>query len=254
MTDRIGVSKSSPTVSFYLEADVLSYNVAGNYATLVCYLRSSKSTGSFYNNYGAIFGHVNGVGEFGSYGANPFLPSSSTGWRLGPYYINVPMWGATTYGLTLQLRYGNVNTDHGGSIWIPWAPQAPTGVAVDQPTPTSLRYRFSGNGDNGSAITGWQAQIATDAAFTTGVQTVNSGGTTTFTDLSPATMYWFRSRGVNGVGWGPWSSSLTGMTDSGAYVSKNGIWVGVPVYVSSGTAWGIPELLISDGTTWEEAI
>ena len=47
--------------------------------------------------------------------------------------------------------------------------------------PASARYRFSGNSNNGSAITGWEAQIATNAAFTTGVQTVASSGTTTFT-------------------------------------------------------------------------
>lgn len=252
MTDRIGVSKSSPTVSFWLEADVLSYNVDGGYATLVCYLRMGKSAGSFYNNYGAIYGLVQSTG-FGSYGANPFLPSSSTGWRQGPYYINVPMSGATTYGLTMQLRYGNVNTDHGGSIWIPWAPQAPTPIGVDQATPTSLRYRFSGNGDNGSGVVEWQAQASLSPSFTNPV-TFSSNGTSTFTLLSPATVHYFRSRGRNAIGWGPWSNTISGMTESGAYVSKNGVWVGVPVYVSNGTSWVLPELLVSDGTNWEEAI
>jgi len=256
MTDRIAVSKTSPSVTFYLEADVYSYTPSGGYATLVCRLRASKGTGSFFSDFGIQAGVVNGVAEFGRHQADPFLPSGSTGWNDGPFYINVPMSGPGTYGLTMQLRYGNINTDHGGSIWLPWVPGAPNPIGVDELTPTSARYRFSGTTDGGSGITGWQAQIATDASFTQNVQTVASNGTTTFANLTPATVYYFRSRGANGVGWGHWSAVVSGMTASGAYVSLNGAWVPVPVYVSDGSApWIVPEMLTSDGSApWNPAI
>lgn len=133
-------------------------------------------------------------------------------------------------------------------------PPAPIPLGVDQATASTLRYRFSSNGDGGSPVTSWTAQVATNAAFTTGVQTLTSSGTTTFTGLSSATTYYFRARGNNAYGAGAWSATMTGLTDTGAYVSKNGVWVGIPIYVSDGTAWEIPELLISDGTDWVEAI
>ncbi|RKS93716.1 hypothetical protein DEU37_1136 [Microbacterium sp. AG790] len=69
------------------------------------------------------------------------------------------------------------------------APDAPTGVSIDQIAPSSLRYIFSGNGNGGAAIDQWQAQVASDSAFTANLQTVTSSGTTTFTSLTPATTY-----------------------------------------------------------------
>lgn len=103
----------------------------------------------------------------------------------------------------------------GGDLW-GWisratVPPAPTPLGVDEITPTSARYRFNGNGNGGSSITAWHAQIASDAAFTTDVQLVTSGGTTTFTDLTPGTTYYFRSRGVNALGEGPWSSVISAL-------------------------------------------
>lgn len=253
MTDRISVAKSSPYVTFVLAADVLGYNPGGGFATVRCYLRASKGSGSYFNGSGAQIALIDGVGEAGRYSATPFLPSGSTGWSTGPYDINVPMSAQRTVTLRMALRYGNVSTDHTAGLSIPWTPQAPTPVGVDQLTPTSARYRFSGNGNNGSAISGWQAQIATDPAFTQNVQTWGSTGTTTFTGLTPATLYYFRSRGSNGVGWGPWSSVVSAMTASGAYVSQNGSWVPVPVYVGNGSAWTVPAMQVSNGMTWEAA-
>lgn len=91
-------------------------------------------------------------------------------------------------------------------------PGAPSNIAVDQASRTTLRYRFSGTTDGGSPITRWDAQRATNAAFTAGLQTVTSGGATTFTGLNPRTTYYFRSRGANAIGNGPWSSAISGAT------------------------------------------
>jgi len=261
MTDRIGVTKSSPSTSFWLEADVVGYNPDGGYATIHCYLRAangpSGNTSSRYLGAGNQVGYVQS-GEFGRVSGNPFLPggygAGQLRWRNGPWVVNVGMSGAANVGLSMNLVYGNINEWFGGSIWIPWTPQAPTPIGVDELTPTTARYRFSGNYDNGSGITAWQAQVATNAAFTQGVQTVGSSGTTTFTGLTPATTYYFRSRGQNGVGWGPWSGAVSAMTASGVYVSLNGQWVPVPLYVSNGSTWNALSPLVSDGTDWDLAI
>lgn len=91
-------------------------------------------------------------------------------------------------------------------------PPAPSPIGLDEASLTTLRFRFSGNGDNGSAIQEWQAQIATDAGFTQNVQTVSSNGLTVFGGLQAGTAHYARARGRNGVGWGPWSSSISGAT------------------------------------------
>jgi hypothetical protein len=140
-----------------------------------------------------------------------------------------------------------------GSYGIAWVPGAPNPVALDEVTPVSMRYRFSGTTDNGSGILEWQAQIDDASNFSSPVTVGWSTGTTAFTGLTPATTYYARSRGRNAVGWGPWSSTISKMTASGAYVSINGSWVPVPAYVSNGSSWLTPELQISDGSTWERA-
>lgn len=120
---------------------------------------------------------------------------------------------------------GGVDTDHGSvgdgntpnvSITaprIPVAPLAPSNLGIDQVTADSFRYRFQGNADNGgSTVLEWQIQLATNSAFTTGVQNIASSGTTTITDLDNHTTYWVRSRGRNAVGWSPYSSAISTTT------------------------------------------
>ena len=85
------------------------------------------------------------------------------------------------------------------------APPAPTFNGLDQVTNTSVRARFTGNGDGGSAITKWELQYAKSSSFTTHT-TVISNGTSTITGLSSDTTYYFRARGVNAIGTGAWSS------------------------------------------------
>lgn len=96
------------------------------------------------------------------------------------------------------------------------APAAPTNVGLDQITPTSIRYRFSGNDNGGAGITGWKIQYSKNSNFS-GATTINGTGTTTVSGLTPNTRYYFRSAGVNIVTsnqgtYGPWSSSINAVT------------------------------------------
>ncbi|MGN7976534.1 fibronectin type III domain-containing protein [Microbacterium sp. 22195] len=251
MTDRISSSQVSPYVTFYLEADVYSRDLNAGTTRLVCRLRASKGTGSYYSGSGSQTGSVDGVGTFGSHSASPFLPSGSTGWNDGPFYIDIPMGGALrTVTLRQALRYGNVNSDGTAAFSIAWTPGAPIGLGVDQIGPTSARYRFSGTTDNGSAITGWQAQCATNTAFTTDVQTVASNGTTTFTGLRPGATYYFRSRGSNGIGWGAWSSVQSATTLSGFRIWNGTAWVNSELRAWDGEKWTLCELYAHDGEKW----
>ena len=92
-------------------------------------------------------------------------------------------------------------------------PPAPSSLGVDQATTTSLRYRFSGNGDGGSPIVRWEFQYSTSATFASGNSAVlTSSGTSTVTGLNPGTKYYFRARGVNAIGAGSWSAISNGTT------------------------------------------
>lgn len=126
-------------------------------------------------------------------------------------------------------------------------PSAPTSVATSQVTATSIVYQFSGNADGGSAIIEWQAQRATNAAFTTGLlsQQANNG-LPTFSGLTPGTQYWFRARGRNSVGWGPYSSALTATTLSGAFVgnASNPNYSGAAVYVGKDGGYVMAEVRV----------
>jgi hypothetical protein len=94
-------------------------------------------------------------------------------------------------------------------------PQAPSSVAVDTATTSSLRYRFSANGNGGTGFTGFEAQASLSTSFTSPI-TLSSNGTSTFTGLAQGSTYYFRSRAFNSVGAGPYStlnSAGTGTTE-----------------------------------------
>lgn len=163
-------------------------------------------------------------------------------------------WGVSA---SVNMASGIGTASPSGTVWVDGTattPPAPTSVSIDQLMPTSVRYTFTGNGDGGAGVDQWQAQIASDSAFTQNLQTVTSGGTTTFTGLTPGTTYYCRARGHNAVGWGAWANTINAMTASGAYVSVNGVWVAVPVYVSDGANWQAPRVQVSNGTSWQDAL
>jgi hypothetical protein len=143
-----------------------------------------------------------------------------------------------------------------GSLVIPWTPPAPTPLGFDEHAPTSLRYRFSSAGTGGSPILEWQAQIATDAAFTQNLQTVTSSGTSTFSGLVPGTPYRARSRGRNAVGWGAWSAVSTDYTLGGGRVKNDAgtEWDDVLPWVKSdANVWEPHRPFVRDLTVWQTA-
>lgn len=133
---------------------------------------------------------------------------------------NGNLWVAISASHVNADIFGTANPSGGFSAdQLPTLPNAPAPIGIDQITPTGFRYRFSANG--GGTATGWQYQLATNAAFTTGVVTAGSSGTSVLTGLTPGQAYWIRSRGVNGFGNGPWSaaSSATLPLDAPTFTS-----------------------------------
>jgi hypothetical protein len=124
--------------------------------------------------------------------------------------------GTTDKTVTFQAQAQNYTgyPSHSITVTVPkkqTVPPAPTFLGLDTVTNTSMRARFSSNGDGGSAITKWELQYAKASNFS-GAVTVVSNGTSTLTGLSSNTSYYFRARGVNAIGAGAWSSVASATT------------------------------------------
>ena len=107
---------------------------------------------------------------------------------------------------------GYTETGHGLYGTAATVPPAPTQHQPTNVTINSMRVTFSGNGDGGSPMYGWELWRATDAAFTQNVVSVVSTGTTDVTGLNPGTTYYFKSRGNNAIGLGPYSNVVSQAT------------------------------------------
>jgi len=130
-------------------------------------------------------------------------------------------------------------------------PEAPTPLGVDQNEMTSLRYRFSGNGNGGSPILEWQALWQEGS----GPQNpIGSNGTLILTGIKPATNYNFWARGRNAVGWGPWSGISSGRTRAGARVKHGGQWREAVPYIKHNGAWKLAQPYSKVNGIWRKSI
>lgn len=135
---------------------------------------------------------------------------------------------------------------------IPKPPDAPSPIGLDLITPTSMRYRFSSNDNNGATVTQWQVQYSKASNFS-GATTITSNGTSTLSGLTPGTTYYVRARGRNSAGWGAWSSSRNARTLSGAYVRRGSTWKPVEVLVYRSGQWRTAEVLVYRSGAWVPA-
>jgi hypothetical protein len=131
-------------------------------------------------------------------------------------------------------------------------PPAPKPIGLDLIDMDSMRYKFSGNGDGGSAILEWQIGWSTTPSSTQNY--LKSTGTSTFNGLKPYTNYYFWSRGRNAIGWGPWSARSTARTLSGARVRQNGVWKNAIPYVKVNGAWKLAQPYSKINGIWRKSI
>lgn len=158
-------------------------------------------------------------------------------------------------GLTLTLL-GTASANTGWRtlprIQTDTVPPAPTPIGVDQIQMTSMRYRFSGNGDGGSPILEWQ--IGWSASPGTPNTWLKSSGTSTISGLKPGLTYFFWSRGRNAVGWGPWSARVNATAIAGALVKVNGVWKDAVPYVKVNGAWKLAQPYSKVNGIWRRSI
>jgi hypothetical protein len=172
----------------------------------------------------------NGWGSFS--GATQFWSANGGPWNYSgnftiPAGVNIGLLN-TTYSIGHDAN-GNlgsfscscwIDTNHasigdgGGTVWepapprIPKVPAAPTPVGIDQVTSTTFRYRFTGNDDGGASIIQWNVEVSLTSDFAV-ADSVVSNGTTVVENRTPGSTYYVRSIGLNSVGWGSYSSTLS---------------------------------------------
>lgn len=104
-------------------------------------------------------------------------------------------------------------------------PGVPSSFALQSRGETSLTYKWGAAAANGSAITQYQIQVASDAAFNNQVNApafpASARSGTTTVALAGNRVYYSRVRARNGVGWGPWSAARTDVTRPSAITGLN---------------------------------
>jgi microcystin-dependent protein len=138
VTDQISVFKSTPNTSFFVEGDLISQNVAGNYSVVRCYIKAingpGSSSGSQYNGFGYHDGHIDGITRFAHWEGNPFLPSGVPNgglrWRHGPYDVRIDHNADGSHPpirFAQVISYGNVqDTSFSGYMNLPTIARAST--------------------------------------------------------------------------------------------------------------------------------
>lgn len=129
-------------------------------------------------------------------------------------------------------------------------PPAPTTPVLSEITQNSLKTVFSNNGSGGTPVLEWQ--LAYGLNGTTPESTIGSNGTLTLNNLVAGEQYFFRARGRNAVGWGPWSAISTAYLKAGAYVKMGGVWQRAVPYVRVAGVWKLSQPYVKIAGLWKE--
>lgn len=168
----------------------------------------------------------------------------------------------TVGGLNRNTRYyfwSRMRNEAGWSNWsdrldsvtLAYVPASttPTGISATQNT---VHYTFVGGDDGGAPILEWQIGYGTDpnnVQYTTG-----SNGDTVIGGLSPATTWYFWSRGRNQAGWGPWSVRFNIRTIAGARIVDNGVWKEAIPYINDNGVWKVAKPYAKSVGLWKSSI
>ena len=129
-------------------------------------------------------------------------------------------------------------------------PPAPTHTGFGPKTMTSLQYRFTSNGDGGSPLREWELHYGLSPFQTLGTMITN-GSTTVTANLNPGTLYFFRVRGRNDVGWGPFNEPVANKTVAPAFIKSSGAWGEAVSYVKYNGVWKAAQPYVKINGIWK---
>jgi hypothetical protein len=276
VTDRISSTRSSPSTTFVLEADVVESDMANNRSRVRCYLRCNNAgnSSSYYGGSGYQAGSIDGVGEFGRHSGNPFLPSGygsgAQRWRDGPFDVWIGHDANGYHGdivLRMALVYGSINdSSMVAGLALPRIarpPAAPSSLSVraGSVTPTNFGVDYTRGDNMGAGIDQDHAEwsrvsdgvVVWNDYGPSGYTSPNGGATPGAPALTPGTDYRVRVRSHNAAGWGSFSGYVTQRTLSSVYVGKGGTYVAGQIYVGKGGSYVPAQILVGKGGSYVQA-
>lgn len=171
-------------------------------------------------------------------------------------FLNIPhnADGSKQFSASVRMTGYSGQLSQGSTIWtldpisrIPDAPSIPAFSSVKQ---TSLVASFTPNGTGGLPILQYQLGYGTTSAANT--TTITSAESQPITGLFPGTVYYFRARARNSVGWGPWSAVSSVSTMAGVRVYSGGRWKLAIPYVRTGGVWKRAMTFGKSAGVWKE--
>jgi hypothetical protein len=152
-----------------------------------------------------------------------------------------------------------------GVGYSPWSPRK-TVVTLDEPgtsgilvltdvDQTSVVGSFLDGPENGSVTLQRQIGYGTDPITPTSTADTSGNGRAREIDgLLPGTLYYFRTRTRNSVGWSPWSTAISATTVAGAFVKVGAVWLPAIPYVRVGGVWKVARPWSSAVGVWKETV
>lgn len=214
---------------------------------------------------GVSFSGVTGNSVYATFSGGSDGGSAITGWQLGyssdpngPQVIVASNGASGIGGLGAGTVYYFWARGANALGWGPWGPvtsvrtlnvpDAPSGVWFEDIAQTTVTTKFSGYGNGGAPITGWQLGYGSDPTYPQSF--LSSGGTNYITGLYPGNTYYFWARGSNSVGWGPWGARTAMRPVAGARVRIGGGWREAVPYVKVNGVWRMARSWIKASGNW----
>ena len=171
--------------------------------------------------------------------------------------------GSTTVsGLSSGVTYYFWARTHNSEGWSPWSgrasaktlkvPDTPSSPLLSSVQATSVDVAFSANGNGGSPITAYQIGYGTNPAIP--IFIVSASSPQMVDQLVPGTIYYFRIRARNSVGWSNWSQATSVRTVAGAYIKVGTAYKLAVVYVRVGGVWTLVEPWTRVAGVWKRTI
>lgn len=235
------LNKTSPSVQFWMDAWVLSQDVAANTSVIRVQIRAvnTGNTSSTFLNAGSQVGSVDGVGEVVRHNGHPFLPSVASGalrWSdtadvavahdangdLGPLTVR------------MSVTYGSVNESHTAPLYVTSIPRTPDWLAVDRVSDSQHTVRWGGVGAPQQVI----VQRQTDGGLWQQVG-VTPLGASSFTDTTTVgnRKYTYRVARTTAAGQSGWTAGVSVFTTPAAPTGVSAERAGNDIRVS---AAGVP--------------